>query len=206
MKVYRRPPSPYWWGDVTIDGKRVRFSTERTVKKEAEAVVASRLKTSLDRRQFGVLPEETLTDAIEAALRDMAGSADYRNAVSRAHKLQGVAGFKGRWGINYATPLSKIDTALVERLHKERHLEGNSRGTINLEVAFLQRVVNLARKRGVGRRPPGTQPRPTPDRGPGHLGHSSPKMTQKYAHLAPGSAADEAALVLDAIRAQIRAA
>lgn len=93
MKLYRRPESSTWYFDYSdpMTGRRVRKSTERTDKREAQAYAQRIVKEALDRKQFGYATEATiaqvLTDYCENELRGRAYQQTTRSLVWTLDRL-----------------------------------------------------------------------------------------------------------------------
>ena len=162
MNLTKRPRSPFWWADVTVDGERHRFSTKRKSKEEAAQVVASFVKSKRDAAQLGVKAEMTLGEALQRHLLETKMAADWRMTLSRSRKLIGGAldeawarlfkvkleenPFEGRFAIDPARLMHEITPSVVSKLRAARMAEGNKPGTVNREVALLQTVYNKARQ------------------------------------------------------------
>lgn len=101
VQLYKRPNSPYWYFDLTVNGDRKRTSTKRTVKREAQAVAEEALRRALDKSQLGVkLQQITVKDAIYnhylAKRRGELNDRRYKDLEYVARKVLGeVEGIKG---------------------------------------------------------------------------------------------------------------
>lgn len=156
MDIYKRInaktkelESPYWWAWFTRrdNGKPERFSTKRRIdggraaKKEAEEVLAAEYKRHLDTYQLGIRGEMTFGQAIERYLLETKQNAQKPIRTN----LKRLAGTDAHKGIPLGTKLHHIDTAMVETLRSWRVAEGMALRSINLEVSYLQRILNRAR-------------------------------------------------------------
>ena len=149
ITLYRRNRSPYWFYDITdpVTGRRVRKTTKRTEKAEAEAVVAVELKNRLDFKQLGFAGEATLGTVLGQYAAKLTVEGCAWDVESMVRKLTGK--LEGRSGFDENLPVHFLTTAEVEA-HKLRRLqEGASRGTINLELKTVRAAINVARERGI---------------------------------------------------------
>ncbi len=146
MRIYRRPKSDYWWFDLSIDGKRLRRSTKRIDRREAEQVATAVATEQYDAAQLGRLPPLPLAGALSRLLSESRMNRDQSGMETRARKLVAGKGFEGRYGLNPSEPLHVAVTSdTIARLRAKRLDEGAAPGTINREVALAQRLWNLAR-------------------------------------------------------------
>jgi len=137
----------YWWVDITIDGTRHRFSTKMDDKAKAGMFAAREIQRLKDVELLGQRESITLGAAAERWLQSSAALlADMRNNQSRVEKLLGRGNYEGRWHFDPTMPLERLTSAKVSQLKDARRAEGNAPGTINKEVAILQRLYNLASK------------------------------------------------------------
>lgn len=161
MSLFLRIDSPCWWGLFyhPITGERIRESTkrphllgkgamvyptrpstpQRKARDLAERVVNDQITAILDQDQFGRQEEITIRDALNWWLETITaeGNRDLRNPTSRVKKLLGDPPFTGRYSLKGELAWNSLTTADLEALKRQRLREGNSKGTINHELAVL---------------------------------------------------------------------
>jgi integrase len=140
---YRRPGSPYWYYDVTVDGVRKRRSTKRTKKSEAEAVIATELKAALDRTQLGIVPEITVREALDRYLGLVAQKPSHVHLKRYARYLCGDDA--GVVGIGASTKLHLLRTSDVQDYRSRRMAQGMSIQSVNHELKCLLSAVRKAK-------------------------------------------------------------
>lgn len=160
IKLYQPKGSSFWWYDFTVDGKRFRKTTKRTVKNEARDVARQRMKEVLDRRQLGWKPELTLADALRRHLSTTMEQKDWQKNVRRADKMLGTDEFsrehlphrrpsrvdRALHALPGTRPIHKLENEDVSGLVDARKSEGMAANTIRLELALLDCVLNRARR------------------------------------------------------------
>ena len=150
MRLYKREGSPYWWAELTVDGRKKRWSTKRPLsdKRGAEQVLAHEYKLHMDRTQLGVKPDITLSEAMERTLRTVEGKTlqSYTTSMRRWLGL-GVFARKDHWSLTPEKLLSSITQGDLEDHLEARQAEGLAANSIILEVRFIQRVFNLHKRR-----------------------------------------------------------
>lgn len=152
MSVEKRPGSKFYWYDFWLEGERYRGSTKRTNKREAEKVEEAERRKALDALQFGSKEEITLRAALDRYVKMIRNQKDHQRQAGRAEKLLGRAydrslrKYTRRWGFPENKKLSSFTNADLADLVGARQEEGSKPRTINLELALLQRVLNVARK------------------------------------------------------------
>ncbi len=147
MKLYQRKESTFWWVHFTVDGQPVRKSTKRRNKKEAERVAAGWYAEAHDRSQLGIKPEATLEEACQRYIDTMVTSSSHYNLGLYRDKLLGVGKWSGKvFNLSATMKMSALKTHHIAQLRERRKAEGLANNTVNLELRFIQRVYNLARK------------------------------------------------------------
>lgn len=142
--LYKRPNSPFWWYDQTINGKRRRVSTKRTNKREAEAVAAEQLRAALDQHQLGRTPELTLRQALfEKYLPTRVGMASYVNLERNCKALVGDReGIKALgWGGDM--PLHEVDEDMMRDYRVARRAQGKSEQTVDHEIKCISAAYHM---------------------------------------------------------------
>jgi integrase len=139
VDVYRRPGSPYWYFDLTVEGERKRRSTKRTKKSEAEAVARVELGKALDKAQFGEVPELTLREALfDHYLPTRINRASYKNLVQMCHALcgdrEGVEGI-GRGG---SMPFHEVTKNMLNAYRAKRLAAGRAEQTVDHELKCIR--------------------------------------------------------------------
>ena len=144
MRLYQRERSPYWWMEFTIDGKKIRASTQRPLKDKAGAqrVMAQQYEKAMNRSQFGEKPEITIREAMQRTVESVKGSTRVSYDLSM-RRLLGDGDFASIWSLTGHRPLSSLTDEDVEDLVKARRREGIRDNSILIEIRFLKRVNNL---------------------------------------------------------------
>lgn len=138
MSLYRRPDSPFWHYDVTVNGRRFRGSTGEVSREAAKLAEA-------DRRR-GHAAEVARGDR-----RLTLNAAAARYWAEHAHRLPS-AGTLDLWvrtllaGLGKETPLEALtDDQLATYVARRRATVANA--TVNRELATLRAIVRMARDR-----------------------------------------------------------
>jgi integrase len=155
MTVYCPKGADVYVYDFELEGRRYKATTGRRVKREAQAVEEAKRKELLDQRQLGGRNEITLEAAVNRYLKLTTKAADNDKNIGRARKLFGTSFNKstsewapnGRFGLDRNMLVHQLQTHHVSELVEARLSEGSAERTINLELALLQRTVNLCRDR-----------------------------------------------------------
>lgn len=144
VDVYRRPNSPFWYFDITVDGRRKRRSTKRTTKAEAEAVAATELTKQLNAAQFGELPELTLREALfDHFLPSRKKLASYVELERHCHTLCGDR--KGIDGVadGGSTKFHMVKSTDLQKYRNARVGAGMAERSVNLEIRCLSAAYNM---------------------------------------------------------------
>ncbi len=158
MNLYRRPPSEVWYVNIRRpDGTRVRTSTKKTNKREAE-VVAREMQAQIDATV--ALDKDgkksiTMADALDLYVGSLQAErkASARLFSTLADKALGVdvwAG-KGLYRISPTLWLHDLSAPLLEALKQARLREGNSPQTVKHELSMLRAATRYAQ--GLNYRP-----------------------------------------------------
>lgn len=159
MKLYRRPESSVWYFDYSdpLTGRRVRKSTERTDKREAQAYAQRIVKEALDRKQFGFSQERSVGDVLrdycENELRGRAYQQTTRSLVATLGRL--FPRFMQQPMHSLSTPeVEAIRTALkgpTAYTDPNRTAEPRERSpqTRNHYIKLLRAAWGYAKRRGV---------------------------------------------------------
>ncbi len=161
-RCYKRPGSAYYQAEFYFAGKLRRFSTGKTNKKEAEAMLDEERRKALESAH---LPHDasktTLADLIRAYLRDyeVKGHTSTERARLNAFHLARHFGdgLDGKTfgqitdedliAAGHAVLASDIGTPEIERYQDARRAKGKAGATINREVRALARMFHLGIKR-----------------------------------------------------------
>lgn len=157
MEVYRRPRSPFWWFDATIDGRRLRRSTRlpaegarsvtrREAERAADQQAHAAAQTIAEASQALSLGDATLAyvKRLQAASKASAG-----NAGTLRDKLHGLRPeFRDRFKLPASLPLVEVSPIHMENLVQARLAEGNSPQTIKHELGMIRASVRDAASLG----------------------------------------------------------
>ncbi len=146
MRLYKREGSNVWWFDYYVSGKRVRESTKREVKSEAQAVMVESYKARLDTAQFGTNPEITVADAFDRVIGQAHGATRQSYELCK-RKWLGLGPFATRWHLPEGILLSALDEGDLEDHIAARQDEGLKPNSINIEIRVLKVAHNAARRR-----------------------------------------------------------
>jgi integrase len=148
VSVYRRDGSPFYWFNVpasyTTSGKRLRKSTEREGKRDAEKVAEEYLRRLLDRKQLGEgVQELTFREAIfDHYLPTKVGAASYRDLARNANKVVGE--WPGVEGIAKGDlPFHELTTSMIRQYRTRRLAQGVSPQTVDHEVKVVSAAYHL---------------------------------------------------------------
>lgn len=135
MKLVKKPKSPFWWMDFTVNGKRFRLSTKRPLhdKEGAKRVLALAYRTEIDKTQFKTKPEITLSAALEITLSETEGQ------THRVYKSAGAALCEVLGG---QVNLSALTTEQLHKYALRRRKMGMRSNTIRSDFKVLNRVIN----------------------------------------------------------------
>ncbi|MGE3932392.1 MAG: tyrosine-type recombinase/integrase [Rhodospirillaceae bacterium] len=138
MSLYRRPDSPFWHYDVTVNGRRFRGSTGEVSREAAKLAEADRRRAHTAEVARG---DRRLTLNAAAA----------RYWAEHAHRLPSAATLD-LWvrtllaGLGKETPLEALtDDQLATYVARRRATVANA--TVNRELATLRAIVRMARDR-----------------------------------------------------------
>jgi integrase len=162
MSVFKRPDSSVWQYEFEMAGTRYRGSTGKKSRTEAIEFEVDRrreVKDDLAALRLGVKRstlEEIAKQWLEASKRE---HLDFKNNQSRVRKLFGRELVKvgdewveregARFGLKPDTLIHEINQAMLMELRNKRREEGNSGGTINIEMSLLQALLGYAKDSGV---------------------------------------------------------
>lgn len=150
MRLYKRERSPYWWAEMTVDGKAHRFSTKRPIsdKKGAQRFMADEYARLSNAAQFGAKPEITLEEAMALTIRTVKGATKESYTLAR-NRMLGLGYYEGlgRFTLDGAKKLHNLRQQDIDDLVEARLAEGLAANTVILEVDFLKRVNNHAKRR-----------------------------------------------------------
>lgn len=146
MRLYKREGSSVWWFDYYADGERIRESTKRELKSEAQAVMVERYKSYLDNQQFGTKPEITVSDAFDRVIASAHGKTKVSYELCK-RKWLGEGQFADRWHLPEGMLLSALDDGDLEDHITARQSEGLKPNSINIEIRVMKVVYNAAKRR-----------------------------------------------------------
>ncbi|GBE08154.1 MAG TPA: site-specific integrase [Gammaproteobacteria bacterium] len=135
---YRRKDSPIWWASFTDHrGKRVRRSTETTIRKEAKALETKWKLDSYRTRQWDEVPRRTFEELMYAYLKATADEKRSANKdITSTRHLRSV--FKG-------CIMNEL-TASDIRTYISKRKENVSNASINRELALFSAAINFANR------------------------------------------------------------
>jgi integrase len=143
IAVYKRKGSPFWYFDVTVNGRRKRISTKRTLKREAEGVADAYRRDELNRVQLGIANRElTIRQALfDHFLPTKAAHPEYRQYEHIARKLVGdvekVIGLEG------STLFHEMTNAMLVAHRQKRLAQGAASGTVDHEFKVLSQTHHI---------------------------------------------------------------
>lgn len=144
MYLYKRPGSPYWWTEFTVQGSRTRRSTETASRRDAEAV-ARRLRdqavAAAKAKPKGV-PVEVLTLDQACGRYWIEHGRRLKDARNEARNLKYIVATIGA-----DLPLSDLSNRHVNALVKKRLEMGAGPAGVNRTVSTLKTMLNRAAKR-----------------------------------------------------------
>lgn len=148
MPVYKPDRSDYWYADVTVGGRRHRFSTKRKRRKEAEAVADEFERKELDKLQLGAKEEVSLYGAVLRYLKTLKGYTR-EDLTRQAAKTFGRSQWatRGVHTLPVTLMLPDFRQRHIEALIEARRDEGMSGSSINKEIKMLGRTWRLSRDR-----------------------------------------------------------
>jgi integrase len=143
ITLYRRPGSPYYWYDITVERIRERKSTERTLKKEAMNVAEARRRFLLDRAQLGLgVQEISLRDALTRYyLPTKARNRRLKDYETICNKVCGQV--EGKSGIGGSVLMSELTNKMITDWRQKREAEGAADQTIDHELKVVSAAYNL---------------------------------------------------------------
>lgn len=131
--LYKR--SGVWHVDKTAFGRRVCETTGTSSLEEAEKYLARRLDQIRDAQVFGIRPERTFR---EGAARYLTENTHKVSLKYDAIHIQQLDAYIGKM------PLRMIHTGTLQAFVKDRQKQGRKAKTINLALAVVRRIINLA--------------------------------------------------------------
>lgn len=166
VDVFRRPKSRYWHFELMVNGERIRKSTRRTDKKEAERVAAEALRSLLDAEQFGATPEITLREALfEKYLPLRVKLASYKTLSYYCALLCGdVDGVKGI-GRGGRMMMHEVTEDMLQSYRTQRLGQGKAEQTIDHELkpfSAANRLVSRSYRTRPGIKVPMARPKGRP--------------------------------------------
>lgn len=165
MSIYQRTGSPYWWYDITINGRRLRRSTKKKNARDARLIAADALKQEADRPTRDApwrLREVLGTYWTEHAQHLKSGSdiflkfellSEFLGADTPVLNIRNadIMDYRAaRRGGTITLPQSSIDSR--PKSWRVRFLDDDSRvkpvtaQTVNRDIANLQAAMNWARE------------------------------------------------------------
>lgn len=139
MKLFKRPNSPFWWYQFTVEGKRVRGSTRRLIqnKAEAQAYAIAEYNRHLNLGVSGIKQPITLADAFEVTLSEVEGQ------TLRVYKSaqRNLVSFFGKTMLVHEITEGRIDQFIAQRKR-----EGRKDNTIRGDLKCLLRVCRRVSK------------------------------------------------------------
>jgi integrase len=137
MKLFKRPNSPYWWYQFTVEGKRFRGSTKRLIKDkaEAQAFVVKEYNRHLNLGVSGVKQPITLHDAFKVTLDEVEGQTLrlYRSAYVQ------LAAHFGPDAKMHEISEAKVDAYIAQR-RKAGRVDNTIRGDLKALLRASKRV------------------------------------------------------------------
>lgn len=134
-RLYRR--GDVWWADFWANGKRVRRSTGKGKKADANAVLVEWMKEAKD-GTFTTADEEVRWPHLVRLIRD-----DYEAKGNRSTKrLEASLKHLGRFYRDF--PAEEITGSSAKRYRLHRKREGAAEATIQTELAALRRMLAIA--------------------------------------------------------------
>lgn len=133
MKLFKRPNSPYWWYEFTVEGRRFRASTKRLIKDkaEAQAYVAKEYNRHLNLGVSGIKQPITLEEAFKVTLGEVDGQT--KKVYSSAYvQLSAYFGPDAK--------LHEISESKVDAYIAQRRREGRKDNTIRGDMKALMRA------------------------------------------------------------------
>lgn len=145
MEVYKRTGSPYWYFDVTVDGRRKRRSTKRTKKSEAVAVASAATRLALDKAQLPQRGELTLREALfDHYLPTKLGTASYVNLKRYCEYVcgdrEGVASLGG------SLKFHDLTSTMLRQYRQKRRAAGMSEQSVDHELKVVSAAYHLLRE------------------------------------------------------------
>jgi integrase len=140
MGISKRPDSPFWWYDFTVQGNRFRGSTETTARGDAEKVEAKLRSDAL----LGKLTNKKTEMTIDAAFGRywLTHACELSSAEVTDWHLEAI-----KTAMKPTTTLSRItDNELAHAVAKWRG-EGQSGATCNRRLTVFRAVLRMARDR-----------------------------------------------------------
>lgn len=141
MSIIKR--GPFWWVDVTHDGKRVRISTKQKNRAIAKSIHDTILGQLAEQKWFDrpAGEDKTAKDMLEKYMIEYSLTNKAPKSYTRDKSLQAhLVGYLG----DYA--LSKISPKLISEYKVKRRQDGAAPRTVNYELALLSHAFNLAIK------------------------------------------------------------
>lgn len=141
--LFKKDDSPYWIADFRVGGRRVKKSTKRKTRREAQKVADQWEREALDRDQFGVSDELTLEQALGFWVRHHQNNPKAQ-AQSRVDKILGRK--EGIKGLDPHMPFHKLSRTLLMDYQQQRLTEGASEQTVNHEINAISAAYNLVKE------------------------------------------------------------
>lgn len=137
MELYRRGKT--WWVDLPFEGKRIRKSTKKNKKTEADEVAHKMLQLLQQGKEAKVKPVPTLENfAIHTFL-------PYVEAHTRI-KPKTKASYQYGWSLLASQPIAKMQLNQIKHLHLDVIKVEGSPSTHNCALRTLSRMLNIARE------------------------------------------------------------
>lgn len=142
--VYKPERSKFWYCNYQVgDEPRVRKSTQRTNKKEAQRVADQWEREALDREQFGVIPELSFRDALGLYAVKHQNNPKARAEVRIGNICENI---KAVQGMDPQMKFHKLTSTLLDQYQAQRLSDGVSKQTVNHEINLISAAYHLAKR------------------------------------------------------------
>lgn len=143
MYLYKRPKSTFWWTEFTVQGSRIRRSTQTTSRRDAETI-AKRLRdeaVAAAKTKPKSRPVETLTLDLACGKYWIEHGRRLKDARNEARNLKYIVA-----AIGGDVPLAEVSNRHVNALVKMRLEMGAGPAGVNRTVTTLKTMMNRAAK------------------------------------------------------------
>lgn len=132
MALFKR--GKVWWMDYTVEGERVRKSTETESRRDALAIHDTAKQQCINEKKLGIKPDRLFVEAVNLFLADKA------NRRSVGCYEQQLGWWVGQFG---DLPLRKVTQERIIKAIERKRAEGCSNGTANRYLAALRGALRL---------------------------------------------------------------